>query len=71
MDDGMAIEVFYTGHDAFLELDLGGYADVAEDGAGQFGEEPLDEVQPRAVLRGEDQLEASGRPGREPGVRFF
>ena len=67
----MAIEVFYTGHDALLKLDFGGYADVAEGGAGQFGEEPLDEVQPGAVLRGEDEFEPSGRLGGEPGVRFF
>jgi len=34
VDDGTAIDVVDTGHDALLELEFGGYADVAEDGAG-------------------------------------
>ena len=41
MDDGMAIDVVDTGHDALLELVLGGDADMAQDRAGELGEEAL------------------------------
>jgi hypothetical protein len=33
VDNGTAIDVADTGHDAFFELKFGGDADVAEDGA--------------------------------------
>ena len=34
---------------------------MAQDGAGEFGEEALDEVEPGAVLGREGELEAAGR----------
>lgn len=71
MDNGTAIEVMDAGHDALLELEFRGHADVAKDRTRQFGEEPLDEVQPGAVRRGEGELEASGRSGGKPSLGFF
>jgi hypothetical protein len=38
-----------------------GYPDVAQDRAGEFGEEALDEVEPGAILGREGELEAAGR----------
>jgi hypothetical protein len=46
MDDGMAIDLVDTGHDALLELVLGGHANLAQDRSSEFGEEALDEVEP-------------------------
>jgi len=44
-----------------LEFPLGCDTDVAQDGAGKFGKEALDEMEPRAVLMRrvivEDQLD--------------
>src|SRR5262249_61940444 len=39
---------------------------MTQDGASELGEEALDQVEPRAVLGGEGELEAGGRPGGEP-----
>ena len=39
---------------------------MTEHGAGGFGEEPFDEIEPGAVLRGEHELKASLRPRRKP-----
>ena len=58
--------MIHGGHDAVLEFLLGGDADVAQDGARELGEEPLDEVEPGAVLGREGEFEAS-RSGGEPG----
>ena len=44
---------------------------MAQDGAGELREEALDQVQPRAVGRGEGELEASDRSGREPSLGFL
>ena len=55
---------------ALLELVLGGDADVTEYGAGGFGKEALDKVEPRSVLGGEDELEAPFGSGREPSLGF-
>jgi hypothetical protein len=52
VDDGVAIDVLDTGHDALLELLLRCHPDVAQDRAGELGEEALDEVEPGAVLQG-------------------
>jgi hypothetical protein len=51
VDDGVAIDIVDTGHDALLELVLRCNPDVAQDRAGELGEEALDEVEPvRALL---------------------
>ena len=58
MDDGILIEVIHGSHDAILEFLFGCDADVAQDGAGELGEEAFDQVEPRTVRRGEHKLEA-------------
>jgi len=67
----MLVDVVHGGHDAVLELVFGGDADVAQDGAGELGEEALDEVEPRAVLGSEGELEAAGGLFGEPGFRLL
>ena len=52
MDHWVAVEVVDEFENALLELVLGGDADVTEYGAGGFGKEALDEVEPRSVLGG-------------------
>ena len=42
MNDGVLIEVVHGGHDSILEFLFGCDADVAQDGAGEFGKEALD-----------------------------
>jgi hypothetical protein len=59
VNDGVAIEEVGGGHDAVPELLLGRDADMAQPGAGQLGEEALDEVEPRAMLGSEGELEAA------------
>jgi hypothetical protein len=56
MDDRSFVEVIHGGHDAVLEFLFGCDADVAQDGAGELGEEALDQVQPGAVLGGEGEV---------------
>jgi hypothetical protein len=46
VNDGVLVEVVHGGHDAILEFLFGCDADVAKDGAGEFGKEALDEVEP-------------------------
>src|SRR4249919_2961911 len=58
----------HCGHDAILQLLFGCDADMAQDGAGELGEETLDEVEPGAVLRREGEFEAAGGPLGEPGL---
>ena len=70
VDDGMLVDVVHGGHDAVLEFLFGGDADVAQDGAGELGEEALDEVEPRAVLGGEGELEAARGLFGEPSFRL-
>ncbi len=50
MDDGVSVELVHGGHDAVLELLFGCDAYVAQDRAGELGEETLDEIEPGAVL---------------------
>jgi hypothetical protein len=50
VNDGIAIEEVHGGHDAIPQFLFGRDADVAQHGAGQLGEEALDEVEPRAML---------------------
>ena len=70
MNDGIAIEEVDGGDDAFPELLFGRDADMAQHGAGQLGEEALDEVEPRTMLGSEGELEAArgllGEPGFGP-----
>src|SRR3974377_131891 len=66
----MAIDIDDASHDALLELVLGGYPDVAQDRAGELGEEALNEVEPRAVLGGEGELEASSRSSGQASSGF-
>ena len=67
MNDGIAIEEVDGCQDAIPELLFGRDADMAQHGAGQLGEEALDEVEPRAMLGSEGELEAAigllGEPG--------
>ena len=66
MDDGVSIEVIHCGHDAVLEFLFGGDADMAQHRAGELREEALDEIEPRAVLGGKGEFEATGWLVREP-----
>ena len=45
-------------------------ADVTKHGASGLGEEALNEIEPGAVRRGEDQLEAALGLRRQPGLGF-
>ena len=67
MNDGLLIEEIHGGHDAILEFLFGGDANVAQDRAGEFGEEALNEVEPRTVGRREGEFEAVRRLGCKPG----
>src|SRR5262245_66342069 len=62
----MTIDVLDAGHDAFLELQLRCDADMAQDRAGELGEEALDEVKPGTMLGRKGELEAAGGQGGEP-----
>ena len=61
----MAIDVIDTSHDPLFELVFRGHSDMAQERAGELGEEALNKVEPRAVLGGEGELEASGRMLKE------
>ena len=71
MNDGIAVEIIHGGHEAILEFLLGCDADVAQDGAGEFGKEALDEIEPRAVLGSESKFEAVCGLTGEPGSGLF
>ena len=58
MNDGIAVEIIHGGHEAILEPLLGGDADVAQGGGGEFRKEALDEFEPGAVLGSESKFEA-------------
>jgi hypothetical protein len=51
MNDGLVLEVIHGGHDTILEFLFGCDADVAQERAGELGEEAFDEVEPGAVRR--------------------
>jgi hypothetical protein len=70
MDDRIAIEVVDELGDTLFQLVFRVDADVAEHRAGGFGEEALDQVQPGAMLGGEDEPEASLGSGGEPSLGF-
>ena len=66
MDDGVSIEVIHGGHDAVLEFLFGCDADMAQDRAGELGEEAFHEIEPGTVLGGKNEFEAADRLVREP-----
>ena len=70
MDDGVAVDIVNTGHDALLEFLFRCDADMAQDRASELGEEALDEVQPRTMLGREGELEASSWSSVEPSSGF-
>ena len=51
MNDGVLVEVVHGGHETILEFLFGRDPDVAQHGAGEFGKEALDEIEPGTVLR--------------------
>ena len=59
LNDAIAVEFIHGGHDAVLEFLLGCDADVARHRASELGEEALDEVEPRAMLRREGKFETA------------
>jgi hypothetical protein len=65
--DRLLVDVIDGGQDALREFLFGDDAYVAQHGARELGEEALDEVQPRAMLRSEGKFEATLRLCREPG----
>ena len=71
MNDGLLIEIVHGSHDPILEFLFGRDADVAEDGAGKFREEALDEVEPGAVLGSEGEFKAVRGLIGEPGFGLF
>ena len=71
MDDRIAIEVVDCGQDSVLEFLFGRDADVTQHGARELGEEALYEIEPGAVLWGEEQGEAPFGLGGEPSLGFL
>src|SRR5271155_5382983 len=71
MDDGMSVELVDCCDDALLEFLFRCDSDVAQDGAGKFGKEALDEIEPGAVLGREGEFEAAGRLIGEPSFGFL
>jgi hypothetical protein len=72
VDDGIAIYGVDGGRDALLQFLFGRDADVTQHGAGELGEEALDEIEPGAVLGSEDEGEAPfGSVGQFFGYRLF
>jgi hypothetical protein len=59
VDDRILVEVVDGSDDAVLEFLFRGDADMAQDGAGQLGKEPLDQIEPGAMGRRERELEAA------------
>jgi len=71
VNDGLLIEVIHGGHDAILEFLFGCDTDMAQDGAGEFGEEALDKIEPGAVGGSEGEFEAVRGLLRDPGSGLF
>ena len=66
VDHRVAVEIIDELDDALFELVFRADADVTEHGAGGFGEEPFDEIEPGAVFGGEHEPKASFRSRRQP-----
>ena len=71
MNNRIAVEIIHGGHEAILELLLGCDADVAQDGAGEFGKEALDEIEPGAMPGSESEFKAVRPLTGEPGSGLF
>ncbi len=71
MNDGLLIEVIHGGPDAILEFLFGCDTDMTQDGAGEFGEEALDEVEPGTVRGSEGEFEAVRGLFCDPGSGLF
>jgi hypothetical protein len=71
VNDGIAVEKLHGGHEAILEFLLGCDADVAQDGAGEFGKEAFGEIEPGAVLGSESKFETVRGLTGEPGSGLF
>src|ERR1700757_4242343 len=71
MNDRLVIEVIHGSHDAIVEFLFGCDADVAQDGAGELGEEALDEVEPGAMGGRKGEFEAMCGLQRDPGSGLF
>jgi hypothetical protein len=67
VNDGLLIEVVHGGHNATVEFVFGRDADVTQNGAGEFGKEALDKVEPGAVFGREGEFEAACGLVDEPG----
>jgi hypothetical protein len=68
VDGGVAVEIVNELDDALFELMFRADANVAEHRAGGFGEEALDEIEPRPVLWGEHELKAPLGSRRQPSL---
>jgi hypothetical protein len=66
VDDWASINVIDGSHDAVLEFLFGNHADVAQNGAGELGEETHDQIEPGAVLGRKGELGAALGLGGEP-----
>jgi hypothetical protein len=64
VNDGLLIEIVHGGD---FELLFGCDTDMTQNGAGEFGEEALDQVEPGAVGGGEREFEAVRGLLRHPG----
>jgi hypothetical protein len=71
LKDGLLVKIIHGGHQAILEFLFGCDTDMTQDGAGKFGEEALDQVEPGAVGGGEGELEAVLGLLRDPGSGLF
>jgi hypothetical protein len=71
VDDWLLIKEIHGGHDAILEFLFGCDADMAQDGAGELGEEAIDDVEPGAMRGREGEFEAVYGLLREPGFGLF
>ena len=71
MDDRMSVELVDCGDDALLEFLFRCDSDVAQDGAGKFGKEALDEIEPGAVLGSESEFEPVCGLTGEPSSGLF
>ena len=66
MNDWIMVEVIHRGHETVLELLFGCDADMAQDRAGELGEEAFDEIEPGAMLGSEGELKSAGGLLSEP-----
>jgi hypothetical protein len=71
VNNGIGVEIVHGGHEAVLEFLFGCDADVAQDGAGEFGKEALDEIEPGAVLGCEGEFEPVRGLAGEPSLGLF